>query len=185
MSARDEVEKLIRETSENPDKVMETMSKVGRACAVVDTMTDIRIGRGLSQRDLAARANMSASKVCRMEAESDDDLKLGDLKRYLGGLGISIHLLLDDSTQPGAAKIKQMVMEIGRQLELLSKLAESHDGDKELAEGIMKFRSEVLLNFIVRYGQTRPKVGLPPPMDIELPPYDEAEDAIEEKCQLV
>lgn len=57
---------------------------------IVKKLMALRAKAGLSQQDVARKLNWTSSKVSRLEAGCDDDLRLGDLRDYLGALSLDL-----------------------------------------------------------------------------------------------
>ncbi|HEV2107270.1 MAG TPA: XRE family transcriptional regulator [Thermomicrobiales bacterium] len=62
----------------------------GRAIADVQSLADIRTGRGLTQRDVAQAMNVSQANVSRVEHQ--EDLYLSTLRGYISALGGNLEL---------------------------------------------------------------------------------------------
>ena len=124
----------------------------------VRTLIDMRVAKKLSQRELAERMCVSASKVCRMEASSDESLNLGDVFLYLRALGMTMSVMFDDPALPAADRIKHHVFAVHDQLERLWELACQVGGDDEIPEKIKQFYGEVLFNFLVGLGDSYSKL---------------------------
>ena len=100
-----------------------------------------------TQSEVAEYMRCDTSKISRMEAGSDQDLKLGDILGYLSALDMSVSMVLTDPTSPIADRIKQYVFRIDTLLKELSNLS-SLSGDEKITNGIHRFYHEVLFNFI-------------------------------------
>ncbi|MBQ9345423.1 MAG: transcriptional regulator [Kiritimatiellae bacterium] len=179
MNAKKEEDiKAFGELVGDPDGLRKEVARLDEGCALVSALERLRVERGLSQRELAARAGISPSTLNRMEAGTDDQLTIGAVRRYLGGLGLSMHIMLDDESLPAAAKIKQSVIAIGHDLARLADLARQDPGDKELVEGIGRFRGEVLFNFLLRYMDTQSKISIAPDIRPGEEVFEEAESPL-------
>lgn len=77
---------------EKPEALREELARLDEANRIVDSLLDARHAAGLSQRELAAAAGLSASKICRMESGCDADLNFGDVQAYLKGLGTTLRV---------------------------------------------------------------------------------------------
>lgn len=128
------------------------------ATRVVWALTQMRVERGLSQRDLAKRMGTSASKVCRIEAGTDADLRLGDIVTFMGALDHKVTLAFEDQKLPTAERIKHHVHSIHAMLEELRALAVKVGAGDGISEGIKTFYGEVLFNFLLRFGDSYSKL---------------------------
>jgi len=106
-----------------------------------------------TQSEVAEYMRCDTSKISRMEAGSDQDLKLGDILGYLSALDMSVSMVLTDPTSPIADRIKQYVFRIDTLLKELSNLS-SLSGDEKITNGIHRFYHEVLFNFIKNFMNT-------------------------------
>ncbi len=118
---------------------------------LVTIMTAARVRKNMTQKEVADKIGTSVSKVSRLEASDDDDLKLGDVKSYLCALGLETSIAVFDKSLPTASRIKHCVFEIERLLNHLTSLARGCEDDKEIVDGIARFRGEVLFNFLIKY----------------------------------
>ena len=117
----------------------------------VTFMSEARVRKGMTQKDVADKMGTSVSKISRLEALNDDDLRLGDIKDYLSAIGLDVSIAILDKSLPTANRIKHYVFEIERLLNHLTSLAKGCEGDKSIVDGIARFRGEVLYKFLVKY----------------------------------
>lgn len=64
---------------------------------LIRKLISVRLGKGLTQKDVAEKMNCSQGRVCKLEGSRDVDIKIGDLKRYAGVLGIRTLIILENS----------------------------------------------------------------------------------------
>lgn len=121
---------------------------------IVSNMLQMRVCKGVTQKELARRMGCDPSKISRMEAGNDLQLKMGDVIQYLSVLDVSISLLFEDTSLPAAGQIKQHVYAIQEQLEKLVKIARQVDGDEEIITKIHAFCGEVLFDFLKKFGDS-------------------------------
>ena len=112
-----------------------------------------RLLREKTQTEVAKHMGCHTSKISRMEAGSDQDLKLGDILGYLSALDMNLSMILADPTSPIADRIKHAVFQNDDLLQELRDLAAPYDDDK-INEGIDRFYHEVLFNFIKNFKST-------------------------------
>lgn len=176
MNTNSPIDAMLDELTDNPAEIKADLERLRAESALVEALMARRREAGLSQRELAKRSGLAPAKVCRMESGDDASLKIGDVKQYLGGINCSMHILLDDESLPAAAKIKQSVISIGRELAKLAALAEQDPTDKLMIDGINRFRGEVLFNFLVRYAGTQSPIaiGQEPPASVPSPTPEES-----------
>ena len=117
-------------------------------------LEDFRVRKGLRQKDIAEKMGVSNSTVSRIEDSCDADLRLGDLTNYAAALGLNLSIFFEEPNLPAAEQIKHCVFKISELLEHLTELAKECDDDQAIVDGIMRFRGEVLFNFMERYVQS-------------------------------
>ena len=147
----------------------------------VRTLIDMRVGKSLSQRNLAQKMGVGPSKVCRMESSADKDLNLGDVMLYAKALGINMSVMFDDPALPAADRIKHHVFAVHDLLEQLMKLAHQVGDDDTIAAKIKQFYGEVLFNFIRGLGNCYSKLPGVTPVRLDgadtptkVPPHKES-----------
>ena len=127
----------------------------------VAMLTEARARKGMTQKDIATKIGTSVSKVSRFEASNDDDLRIGDAKDYLNALDLEASIAFFDKSMPTTSQIKHYIFEIEKLLTHLTSIAKTCDGDRQIVDGISRFRGEVLYNFIIKYmmsGKDFPKL---------------------------
>jgi transcriptional regulator with XRE-family HTH domain len=125
-----------------------------QACAVVSSLINLRVARGLTQTQIAHRMGVSPSTVSKIEASADQWLRIGDVVGYARALGVQARLAFDDPSLPAAESIKSCVLEIHERLNHLAELAQGVGDDRVIVDKIHQFYGEVLFNFLVRFGDS-------------------------------
>lgn len=151
-TATEEVVAAFGELYDDPKELERELERLDKESAMVTRLARRRVAAGLSQRELAKRAGLSPSTVSRMEAGTDAQLDLGNVKAYLAGLGIKMEIAFEDESAPVPLRIRNTVARLGKLLDELQKYATADKADGELLDGIRAFRSDVLLNFMLRRG---------------------------------
>ena len=127
----------------------------------VSMLTEARARKGMTQKDIATKIGTSVSKVSRFEASNDDDLRIGDAKDYLNALDLEASIAFFDKSMPTTNQIKHYIFEIEKLLTHLTSIAKTCDDDRQIVDGISRFRGEVLYNFMIKYimsGKDFPKL---------------------------
>lgn len=127
----------------------------------VAMLTEARARKGMTQKDIATKIGTSVSKVSRFEASNDDDVRIGDAKDYLNALDLEASIAFFDKSMPTTSQIKHYIFEIEKLLTHLTSIAKTCDDDRQIVDGISRFRGEVLYNFIIKYmmsGKDFPKL---------------------------
>ena len=57
---------------------------------IVNKLLQLRASKGVTQRELAERMGCDPSKISRMEAGNDLQLKMGDVLQYLSALDVTM-----------------------------------------------------------------------------------------------
>ena len=150
MSTLDNVAKLAAALAED-EGAAERVRAHAAGTQLISTLINLRNGKGLTQRKIAAKMGVNASKVCRMEAGTDEQLHWGDVLRYMRALGVNLSLLVDDPSLPAAERIKHHVLNAHALLEQLRILAEQMGEGEAITAKIKEFYGEVLFNFMLRF----------------------------------
>ena len=144
---------------------------------LIRMLIGLRNAKGLTQRKIAAKMGVNASKVCRMEAGNDDQLHWGDVIKYLEALGVNLSVLVDDPSLPAAERIKHHVLTAYALLEQLRVLAQKMGEGEEITAKIKAFYGEVLVNFMVRFRDSYGKLPQGGPINITSGPEEETPEA--------
>ncbi len=70
------------------EKVKQQVDEEIRWSQIVNNLLQLRIEKGISQKELAKRIGCDPSKISRMEAGNDLQLRMGDVMQYLSPLPI-------------------------------------------------------------------------------------------------
>ena len=91
-----------------PDMAAELIEEHA-ATQIADYLNAERERQGLSQREVARRMGVSASKVCRIEDSYDRDLNYADIESYAKVLGIELKILFNPA-QENPAKVSEWLV---------------------------------------------------------------------------
>jgi transcriptional regulator with XRE-family HTH domain len=133
------------------ENIQESVQEEINRSRVVNALLQMRLKRGMTQKNLAELMNCTPSKISRMEAGNDDSLKLHDVRDYVLALNIGMAIVFEDQSIPLAEQIKQNVFSIHDKLERLVELAEQVNDDTEIINKINQFYGEVLFNFMKKF----------------------------------
>lgn len=172
------VTEMVRDLTEAPfaEAVIERVRQKG----VIDQLMAQRAVQGLSQKDIAERMSCTQSKVSKLEAATDDDLRCGDLEAYADALGldVSVHL-----SKRGATLADRVKFHILSARKLLLRIAELSSKDETMANGANRFFAEVLLNAgrsvseaLMKNLESARKNGLLKALPVERPPVVQMDD---------
>lgn len=89
------------------------------ATHIADYLNAERERQGLSQREVAKRMGVSASKICRIEDSYDRDLNYADIEAYAKVLGVELKVIFNPSKKNPAKVSEWLVYQVDG---LLSKL---------------------------------------------------------------
>ena len=125
---------------------------------MVTTLLQLRIQKGKTQKQVAEYMGCDPSKISKLEAGNDLQLKWIDIIGYLSALGVRIDILFEDPSIPVAGRIKQHVFAIDNLLRKLAQLAQEVGDDTKIVDKIHQFYGEVLFNFLRRFGDSYKKL---------------------------
>ena len=128
----------------NDPSAKERVEKLIANRKLIKQLTLQRLLREKTQTEVAKHMGCRTSKISRMEAGSDLDLKLGDILGYLSALDMGCSMILTDPTSPASDRIRQIVFRIDELLQELIDLAVPHD-DK-IDNEIYRFYHKTLFN---------------------------------------
>lgn len=131
---------LLRDSEETRSVAADVEKRIAER-RLIKRLMAIRVHKGLSQGDIAKAMDCTQSRISKLEASVDDDLRLGDLEGYIEALGLEIKVVVSKKTGIRAADaIKYHCQCLGRELDKLLGLAH---GDAEIAHAIGKFSNEL------------------------------------------
>ena len=121
---------------------------------MVSTLLQLRIQKGKTQKQVAEYMGCDPSKISKLEAGNDLQLRWIDIIGYLSALGVRVNILFEDPSIPAAGRIKQHVFAIDGLLKQLAHLAQEVGDDSQIVDKIHQFYGEVLFNFLRRFGDS-------------------------------
>ena len=142
----------------DPEVKERVEQEIGRN-KLVSTLIRIRIDKNVTQKQIADVMQCDPSKISKLEAGNDMNLKWIDVIGYLTALGVNCNIHLEDKNLSAADKIKHHVFMIHELLEQLAALAKEVCDDTEIAQKIHQFYGEVLLNFLARFNDSYEKLS--------------------------
>lgn len=170
---------MARTLSEENTAFADELERHLDARTLVKALIVLRAKAELSQEDLAGKLNCTQSKISKLEASSDADIKFGDLVRYTGGVGHEMRLFLVPKGLTIVDEVKLHAFVIRR---LLGRLVEIVGDDRSLARGVEQFLVEASFN-LGRFVQSAAD-ALPPlseeearPLQVEAPEMEDCPPA--------
>ena len=103
-------------------EIVDELVKEHQATGIADYLCNERNRQGLSQRDVAKRMGVSASKICRIEDSYDRDLAYADIMAYAAALGVEPRLAFENPNASIAERSEGLVYRIADLLQKLKKL---------------------------------------------------------------
>ena len=103
-------------------EIADELVKEHQATGIADYLCKERNRQGLSQRDVAKRLGVSASKICRIEDSYDRDLAYADIMAYAAALGVEPKLAFENPNASLAERSEGLVYRIADLLQKLRKL---------------------------------------------------------------
>lgn len=114
-----------------------------------------RCTKGLSQDDIAKRLNCSQGYISKLENSIDDDLKFGEVDRYLAVMGLKATIGISDKNATTLDEIKNHVFLVKNKLEEIAELSRPGDGS---AESALFTVFEVMINSVTSAFQSIEKI---------------------------
>ena len=99
------VSDMVRDISDDSGFVDEVDQHISER-NVIRTLIALRVSRGLSQGDIAEHRECSQSKVSKLEANVDRELRLGDVEDYLGAMAMDLTGVIRPSDASLADEVK-------------------------------------------------------------------------------
>ena len=116
------------------------------ACHLTTQLIIARNKCGLTQRQLAKRMGVSASKICRMESGIDADLDFGFVAAYCAALGRTVKVEISDTEQSEAETIRHAVESVRTGLDTLASIA-TVNKKPDMERKIQAVKADILLDF--------------------------------------
>ena len=129
-------------------EISDELVKEHQATSIADYLCNERNRQGLSQRDVARRMGVSASKICRIEDSYDRDLAYADIMSYASALGIEPTLVFENPNASVAERSEGLVYRIADLLQKLKKLV-PESGLRQ--EAIDEFSGRVLFPILRQF----------------------------------
>lgn len=125
-------------------EVESRVEELRQETGLTEILASLRVAADLTQEQVAERFGVSQSAISKLESGRDDDLTLGDIRKYAELTGQRIGLMFGKPlTHVEAVKIH--AVGIKQRLTALTELA---DKDEELERSIQGFFGEAFLNFL-------------------------------------
>ena len=111
--------------------------------ALIRQLAAIRCTQGLSQQDMAEALGCTQSRISKMEAGADADLKFGDVQSYARAVGLDIGVDLRRVDMTLVERIKRDTLTTRDTLQHIAALS---CGDSTMVDGLRGFMYELLAN---------------------------------------
>ena len=112
------------------------------------TLFVLRNRAGLTEREVGDRLGWSQSAVSKFERQEIDNIKIGDLERYLNALDMQMSISLFEKGNTVVDQVKCHVFETKH---LLDRLATMVGEDEKIEREVAKFFAEYFVNVINLY----------------------------------
>jgi transcriptional regulator with XRE-family HTH domain len=176
------VAEMVRNLADAP--FAETVVERIRQKGVIDHLMAQRAAQCLSQKDIAERMNCTQSKVSKLEAATDDDLRCCDLEAYATALGLDVSVHFSKKGTTLADRVKFHILAARK---LLLRIAELSSKDETMAKGANQFFADVLLNAggsvaeaVMKNLEAARKNGFLKALPVERPPVVQMDDEVDE-----
>jgi len=148
------VSELLQEIAPDGEFPAEFEERVQRR-SLIKHLLVLRAARGLAQRDLAEKLGCTQSRISKLENGTDDELRLGDLVKYVHALGLDFGVAMRPPSQTVVDEIKYHAFCIR---DCLQRLVELAGDDGALTGGTARFLAETVLNAIKMVADTAAKL---------------------------
>ena len=122
------------------------------------TLFVLRNKAGLTEREVGDRLGWSQSAVSKFERQEIDNIKFGDLERYLNALDMQMSISFFEKGNTVVDQVKCHVFETKH---LLDRLATMVGEDEKIAREVAKFFAEYFVNVINLYFDSASRLPRP------------------------
>lgn len=136
---------MINDISDDND-FNKSLEKEIKGKQISKTLFSMRCKRGLTQAQLAKKANFSQGKISKIEHSFDTDLTIKDIAAYCSALNMRVEIGFSDMRITMVDRVKHCYFELKNLLDEMRSLAK---GDKTMEEGVRKFTEETFVNITV------------------------------------
>jgi transcriptional regulator with XRE-family HTH domain len=112
---------------------------------LVKKLLVVRALRGLSQKDMARKLGCTQSRISKLEAAKDNELRLGDLVQYANALGLRLEMVFEPRDTRAVGRIRRHTFQIKQELQTLAELSAM---DHAITAGASRFFGEAMVNFV-------------------------------------
>lgn len=140
-------------------KIQKGVENEMKKSKVTKALLLMRIEKGITQKQIAQHMKCSQSKISKIEAGNDMSLEFKDILDYATSLGIEVAISFEDKSLPVSKRIKQHIFALHGHLETLANIAKEVEDDSDIVDKIHQFYGEVLLNFLIKFGDSYSKVN--------------------------
>lgn len=141
---------LAASLADDPE-VEDLVKKEISSSSMVRFLTQCRIAKGLTQEQIAVEMSCNASKISRLESNTDENLKWSDITGYSGAMNMNLSVAFEEPNIPAAVRIKDCVLKIHQSLKDLTELAKQVGADDDIAQKINQFSGDVLIDFLAMH----------------------------------
>lgn len=142
MAKRGDISDIFRDSEMN-DAVRDEVRKELDATRLISRLVSLRACAGLSQAQVAEKLNCSQGRISKFEHSRDDDVSLGELKRYAEAVNCNFHAGIAPKDLKPAAQVKCLAFAIHNRMKDMAKLAHV---DEEIGKAVANFFGEVFYN---------------------------------------
>jgi transcriptional regulator with XRE-family HTH domain len=112
---------------------------------LIKRLISLRSAKSVSQADIAKKLACTQSRISKLEAGEDSDLRIGELCEYANAIGLEVQIGLMPKGMRITDRIKAHAFAIKRLLNEMVRLAH---GDPGIAKGIAGFFGEAFFNLL-------------------------------------
>jgi transcriptional regulator with XRE-family HTH domain len=138
------VSEMLADSSADDSLKQDTADRIASR-QVIKRLLALRVARGVSQSDVAKKMGCTQSRISKLENGIDDDIRLGDLHKYLDALDHDMSLFVCKKDWQSFQQIKFCAVTIRR---CLGRLVDLAGDDPEIEHGVSKAHVETLVNLV-------------------------------------
>lgn len=154
------VSEMLREAAGHEEAITaDELSEFMAKRKLVKELALLRCSRHLSQEELGAAIGKTQSWVSKLENSCDDELRIGDVRAYMGAVGLEFRA---GAVKKGATcvdEVKHLAFAIRRRLHTLATIAREND---EFVERIASFFVETFVHLNKFLGEAAERLPLGP-----------------------
>lgn len=137
-----DITEIFRDPQMNAE-VREDVHNELQARRIVRRLVSLRTCAGLSQTQVAEKIGCSQGKVSKLERSQDDNISLGELRKYAEAVNCKLHIGIAHKELKPVDQVKVLAFAIHRRMKDMAQLAHV---DQDIGRAVATFFGEVFYN---------------------------------------